>query len=96
MVSKIIVLLFIFGLCALLGYIIKKLNNLEYIFEKHKYNSFEIDKKIDTIQGYQIATYNNAIRIAKKLGVYFSINKEGYEEHKKLLENGKESTETTK
>lgn len=96
MVSKIIVLLFIFVLCIVFGYIIKKLNNLEYVFKKHKYNTFEIDKKIDTIQGYQIATYNNAIRIAKKLGVYFSINKEGYEEHKKLIENGKESTDTTK
>lgn len=42
----------------------------------------EISSKQDKFDAFLIPTYNNSIRIAKKLNVYFTINKEDYENHK--------------
>lgn len=41
-----------------------------------------IKSKQDKIDAFLLPTYNNSIRISKKLGVYYQYNKEDYENHK--------------
>ncbi len=49
-------------------------------------NLFTLTQKSASAEGFQIATYNNSIRIAKKLNVYYCLNKDDYEKHQQSKE----------
>ena len=42
----------------------------------------QINEKQSKFDSFLIPTYNNSIRIAKKLGVYYCYNKDDFEKHK--------------
>lgn len=54
------------------------------IKQKIKAKLIKIDALIEHSQTFILPAYNNTIRIAKKLGVYYCLNKEDYEHNKQL------------
>lgn len=62
--------------------LIKYFKILSNNFDKQNNKIKELDSKQNKFDAFLIPTYNNSIRIAKKLNVYYCYNKEDYEKHK--------------
>ena len=62
--------------------LLKQFNSIHEKQRKLESKLLNLDSKQDKFDSFLIPTYNNSIRIAKKLGVYYAYNKSDYENHK--------------
>lgn len=60
----------------------KQINSLYIKHQKLIEKLNQIDEKLNKIDAFLIPTYNNSIRISKKLNVYYQYNKDDYKQHK--------------